>query len=62
MGYDELEVARAKRAEQAAAAAAKSTRRRGGKRKGTAGREPQNKAAKQIDAQDEVLGGQVTLA
>ena len=57
VGYNELEVARAKRAEQAAATVA-----RGRKRKGTAGEEPQNKAAKQIDAQDEVLGGQVASA
>lgn len=60
MGYDELEVARAKRVEQAAAAAARSTGKRGRKRKGTAGGEPQSKIARQIDAQDEVqAGGQV---
>jgi hypothetical protein len=47
MGYDELEVARAKRAEQAAAAAARSTGRRGRKRKGTAGVEPQNQTCQQ---------------
>jgi len=62
MGYDELEVAREKRAEQAAAAAAKSTGRRRRKRKGTARGEPQNKVAKRIHAQDEVLGGQVASA
>jgi hypothetical protein len=62
MGYDELEVARAKRAEQDAAAAARSTGRRRRERKGTARGEPQNKAAKQMDAHDEVLGDQVASA
>lgn len=65
MGYDELEAARAKRAEQAAATAARSTARRGRKRKGnvTAGGEPQAKAARQSDVQGEVqVGGQVASA
>jgi hypothetical protein len=63
MGWNELEVARAKRAEQAAAAAAKSTRKRGRKRKGTAGGELQAKVARQNDVQDEVqVEGQVASA
>jgi hypothetical protein len=40
MGWNELEGARAKRAEQATAAAAKVTRKRGGKSKGKARGEP----------------------
>jgi hypothetical protein len=63
MGYNEPEVARAKRAEQAAAAAARSTGSRRRKRKGTAGGEPKNNVARQINAQDEVqVEGQVASA
>ena len=54
MGWNELEVARSKRAEQAAAAAAKSTGKRGGMRKGTAAGERQAKKARRSDVQDEV--------
>ncbi|KAF7571173.1 hypothetical protein PtrSN002B_010254 [Pyrenophora tritici-repentis] len=54
IGWNELEVARAKRAEQAAATAARSTRKRRRKRKGTAGGEPQAKVARQSDRQSEV--------
>ena len=51
--------------EQAAATAAKSTEKRGRKRKGTAGGEPQAKAARQSDVQDDIQSdvqaeGQVT--
>jgi hypothetical protein len=63
MGYDELEAARAKRAEQAAATAARSTGKRRRKRKGTAGGEPQAKVARQSDVQGEVqVEGQVASA
>jgi hypothetical protein len=63
MGWDELEAARAKRAEQAAATAAKSTGKRGRKRKGTARGEPQAKVARQSDVQGEgQVEGQVASA
>ena len=54
MGWNELEGARAKRAEQAAAAAARSTGKRGRKRKGTASGERPVKKARRSDVQDEI--------
>jgi hypothetical protein len=59
LGYEELEVRRAERAEQVATAAAKSTGKRGRKRKGTAGREPRAKVATQGEVHVE---GQVASA
>jgi hypothetical protein len=54
MGWNELEGARAKRAEEAAAAAARSAGKRGGKRKGTAAGERQAKKARHSDVLSEV--------
>lgn len=54
MGWDQLEAARATRAEHAAAAAAKSTGKRGGKRKGAVGGEPRAKVARMSDGPGEV--------
>lgn len=54
MGWNELEVARTKRAQQAATAAVRSTGKRRRKHKGTAEGDPQAKAARQKDVQDEV--------
>jgi hypothetical protein len=54
MGWDQLEAARATRAEQAAAAAAKSTGKRRGKRKGAVGGEPRAKVARRSDVPGEV--------
>jgi hypothetical protein len=60
MGWDELEAARAKRAEQAAATATKVTGKRGGKRKGKAGGEPEAKVARRSAVHSEVeVEGQV---
>jgi hypothetical protein len=59
MGFDELEEARAKRAEQLATKAAKGTSKRGRKRKATTeGEQRQAKSAKQMDVQ---VGGQVEV-
>tara|TARA_R110002003_G_scaffold1634_2_gene23309 strand:+ start:433 stop:810 length:378 start_codon:yes stop_codon:yes gene_type:complete len=67
MGFEELEEARAKRAEQLATKAAKGTSKRGRKRKATLeGEERQAKSTRQIDVQvegqDEVqVEGQVDV-
>ncbi|KAH3955986.1 hypothetical protein HBH51_259000 [Parastagonospora nodorum] len=62
LSWNELEVRRAGRAEQAAAAAAKSTGKRGGKRKGKAGGERQAKVARPGDVDEAEVEGQVPSA